>query len=52
MARKECGHKASNDDDVGKLAKGLRKTNRLKKKRNAIWEKTQYQQIAEMKNKI
>ena len=33
MARKECGHKASNDDDVGKLAKGQRKTNRLKKKK-------------------
>lgn len=46
MARKECGHKASNDIDVGKLAKGQRKTNRLKKKT------TQYQQIAEMKNKI
>jgi len=38
MARKECGHKASNDDDAGKLAKGQRKTNRLKKRKYNLRE--------------
>lgn len=32
MARQECGHTASNDGDVGILAKAQRKTNRLEKR--------------------
>lgn len=49
MAREECGHMASNDGDVGKLAQGRHKTNRLWKKK---WEKykPQDQQIVEMNN--
>ena len=34
MAREECGHTPWNDDDAGTLAKGQRKTSRLKKKKS------------------
>ena len=49
MARMECGHTVSNDDDAGILAKGRRKTSRLKQEIE-LEKKPQHQQIVEMNN--